>query len=211
MQNKAKIVAISGICGGVSVVCLLLLGLPIARYALLVLAVVASMAVAIPTMASGKPIFSVIVYLVSGVVGTIFGIANIVYVAPVVAFFMPMALVKVWAETPKISAKINQQTIDDPFGNGDDKQVVAVEIQTKPRMSKALKWILYYVLLQVGIGLTLLATYIFAQSTFTLIVEHKLFVALLIVCQALPFAYNFLLGGAFAMVAKILQRHIKQD
>ena len=77
MQNKAKIVAISGLCGGVAVVCLLLLGLPIARYALLVLAVVASMAVAIPTMASGKPIFSVIVYLVSGVVGTIFGIANI--------------------------------------------------------------------------------------------------------------------------------------
>lgn len=210
MQNKAKIVAISGLCGGVAVVCLLLLGLPMARYAALVFAVGASVAVAIPTMASGRPIFSVIVYVVSAIAGTIFGVANITYVAPVVAFFMPMALVKVAAETPKLSAKINQQTIDDPFGNGDDKQVVAVEIQTKPRMSKVLKWILYYILLQVGIGLTLLATYIFAQSTFTLIVEHKLFVALLIVCQALPFAYNFLLGGAFAMVAKILQRHIKQ-
>ena len=210
MQNKAKIVAISGICGGVSVVCLLLLGLPIARYALLVLAVVASMAVAIPTMASGRPIFSVIVYLVSGVVGTIFGIANITYVAPVVAFFMPMALVKVAAETPKLSAKINQQTIDDPFGNGDDKHVVAVKIQATPRMKKFVKWLLYYILLQAGIGLTLLATYIFAQPTFDAMVRHNLFVPLLVALQALPFAYDFLLGGAFAMVAKILQRHIKQ-
>lgn len=210
MQNKAKIVAISGLCGGVAVVCLLLLGLPAIKWLALVLAVVASVAVAIPTMASGRVVFSIITYLVSATVGAITGIANIVYIAPVVAFFMPMAIIKVFAETPKLSAKVNQQTFDDPFGNGDDKQVVAVEIQTKPRMSKVLKWILYYILLQVGIGLTLLATYIFAQPTFTLIIEHKLFVVLLIVCQALPFAYDFLLGGAFAMVTKILQRHIQQ-
>ena len=122
-----------------------------------------------------------------------------------------MALVKVWAETPKISAKINQQTFDDPFGNGDDKQVVAVEIHTTPRAKKFVKWLLYYILLEIGIGLTLLATYVFAQPTFTFVVEHKLFVPLLIACQMLPFAYNWLLAGAFTLVAKTLQRHIKQD
>ena len=211
MQNKAKIVAISGLCGGVAVVCLLLLGLPMARYAALVFAVGASVAVAIPTMASGRPIFSVIVYAVSAIAGTIFGVANITYVAPVVAFFMPMDLVKVAAETPKLSAKINQQTIDDPFGNGDDKQVVAVEVQAQSRMKGFVKWILYYVVLEIGIALTLLATYIFAKPTFDFLVSHNLFVVFLVALQLLPIPYDMLLRGAFTLTAKALRRHISQE
>ena len=210
MQNKAKIVAVSGVCGGVSAVCLLLLGLPGVSWAGLILAVVASVAVAIPTMLSGKAVFSLIIYIVSSIIGVLTGIANILYVAPVVTFCLPMALVKVSAETPKVTANLQQTTVDDPFGNGDDKQVVAVELTAKPRMRKFVKWLLYYVVLEIGIALTLLTTYLFAKPTFELVVNHKLFVVLMVAFQLLPFAYNLLLTGSFNMVAKILKRHVKQ-
>ena len=210
MQNKAKIVAISGLCGGVSVVCLLLLGLPGVRWIALILAVVASVAVAIPTMVSGRPIFSVIVYLVSAVFGVWANLANIIFVAPVVAFCMPMAMVKVASETLKLSTKVQQKTIDSPFDNGDDKQVVAVEIEATPRMKPVVKWILYYVVLEVGIALTLFATYLFTPVMFEQIWGHKLLVWLLVALQLLPISYDMLLKSAFVLTSKTLKRHIQQ-
>ncbi len=210
MQNKAKIVAISGLCGGVSVICLLLLGLPGVRWVALILAVVASVAVAIPTIASGRPIFSIIVYMVSAIFGVWANLANIVFVAPVVTFCMPMAIVKVAGETLKISTKVQQTTIDSPFDNGDDKQVMAVEIEAIPRMKPIVKWILYYVVLEAGIALTLLATYLLTPVTFELIWAHKLLVWLLVALQLLPIPYDMLLRGAFALTAKTLKRHIGQ-
>ena len=210
MQNKAKIVAISGICGGVAVICLLLLGLPAVKWGALILAVVASVAVAIPTIASGRVVFSVLAYVVSAIFGTIAGVANILYVAPVVAFCMPMAIVKVYAETLKISTKVEQKTIDSPFDNGDDKQVVAVEVQAQSRMKGFVKWILYYVVLEIGIALTLLAGHIFAKPTFDFLVSHNLFVVLLVALQLLPIPFDFLLRGAFIAIAKVLKRHIQQ-
>ena len=210
MQNKAKIVAISGLCGGVSVICLLLLGLPGVRWVALILAVVASVAVAIPTIASGRPIFSIIVYMVSAIFGVWANLANIVFVAPVVAFCMPMAIVKVAGETLKISTKVQQTSIDSPFDNGDDKQVMAVEIEAIPRMKSIVKWILYYVVLEAGIALTLLATYLLTPVTFELIWAHKLLVWLLVALQLLPIPYDMLLRGAFALTAKTLKRHIGQ-
>ena len=210
MQNKAKIVAISGLCGGVSVICLLLLGLPGVRWVALILAVVASVAVAIPTIASGRPIFSIIVYIVSAIFGVWANLANIVFVAPVVAFCMPMAIVKVAGETLKISTKVQQTTIDSPFDNGDDKQVMAVEIEAIPRMKPIIKWILYYAVLEAGIALTLLATYLLTPVTFELIWAHKLLVWLLVALQLLPIPYDMLLKSAFALTAKTLKRHIQQ-
>ncbi|MBR2985231.1 MAG: hypothetical protein IKC58_01345, partial [Clostridia bacterium] len=103
---KAKIVAISGVCGGIAVMCLLALAIPGARWIMLVLALLASVAVAIPTMISGRVVFSLIVYFVSAVFGVWANVANIIFVAPVVAFCMPMAIIKVFAETPKLSLKV---------------------------------------------------------------------------------------------------------
>ena len=207
---KAKIVAISGVCGGIAVMSLLALSIPGARWVMLVLALLASVAVAIPTMASGRPIFSVIVYIVSAVFGVWANLANIIFVAPVVAFCMPMALVKVSAETLKLSTKVQQKTIDSPFDNGDDKQVVAVEIQATPRMKGVVKWILYYIVLEFGIALTLLATYLLTPVMFEQIWGHKLLVWLLVALQLLPIPYDMLLKSTFAFVSKILKRHIKQ-
>lgn len=207
---KAKIVAISGVCGGIAVMSLLALSIPGARWVMLVLALIASVAVAIPTMASGRPIFSVIVYIVSAVFGVWANLANIIFVAPVVAFCMPMALVKVSAETLKLSTKVQQKTIDSPFDNGDDKQVVAVEIQATPRMKGVVKWILYYIVLEFGIALTLLATYLLTPVMFEQIWGHKLLVWLLVALQLLPIPYDMLLKSAFAFVSKILKKHIQQ-
>jgi hypothetical protein len=211
MQNKAKIVAISGVCGGIAVMCLLALAIPGARWVALILAVLASVAVAIPTMVSGKPVFSVIVYLVSAVFGVWANLANVIFVAPVVAFCMPMAIIKVFAETPKLSLKVQDSTIEDPFDNGDDKQVKSLEIQATPRMKGFVKWILYYVVLEIGIALTLFATYLFTPVTFELIWTHKLLVWLLVALQLLPIPYDMLLRGAFTLTAKALRRHISQE
>ena len=211
MQNKAKIVAISGVCGAISVMCLLALAIPGARWVMLILAVIASVAVAIPTMVSGRPIFSVIVYIVSSVFGVWANLANIIFVAPVVTFCMPMALIKVAGETLKISTKVQQKTIDSPFDNGDNKQMMAVEIETTPRMKKIVKWLLYYVVLEVGIALTLLATYLLTPVTFELIWSHKLLVWLIVALQLLPIPYDMLLRGAFALTAKTLRRYISQE
>ena len=189
---------------------LLALSIPGARWVMLVLALIASVAVAIPTMASGRPIFSVIVYIVSAVFGVWANLANIIFVAPVVAFCMPMALVKVSAETLKLSTKVQQKTIDSPFDNGDDKQVVAVEIQATPRMKGVVKWILYYIVLEFGIALTLLATYLLTPVMFEQIWGHKLLVWLLVALQLLPIPYDMLLKSAFAFVSKILKKHIQQ-
>lgn len=210
MSNKAKIVAISGVCGGISVMCLLALAIPGARWVALVFAVLASVAVAIPTMVSGRPIFSVIVYIVSSIFGVWANVANIIFVAPVVAFCMPMALVKVAGETLKISTKMQQTTIDSPFDNGDDKQVMAVAIEATPRMKPVVKWILYYLVLEIGIALTLLSTYLFTPATFELIWTHKLLVWLIVALQLLPIPYDMLLRGAFALTSKTLRRHISQ-
>ena len=210
-QSKAKLIAICGFCGAVSALCLVVLGLPGTNWVALVLAVVASVAIAIPTMVSGKLIYSLLTYFASAIIGVLAGTANIVYIAPVVAFCMPMALIKVHAETLKISTKLQEKTLDDPFGNGDDKQVVALEVQAHPRMKSFVKWILYYVVLQVGIVLTLLATNLFMHPTFELIVQNKLLPWVIVALQLLPIPFNLLLSGSFALVAKALRRYISHE
>ncbi|MBR2985400.1 MAG: hypothetical protein IKC58_02235, partial [Clostridia bacterium] len=150
------------------------------------------------------------VYFVSAVFGVWANVANIIFVAPVVAFCMPMAIIKVFAETPKLSLKVQDSTIEDPFGNGDDKQVKSLEIEALPRMKGFVKWILYYVVLEVGIALTLFATYLLTPAMFEQIWGHKLLVWLLVALQLLPIPYDMLLKSAFALTSKTLKRHIQQ-
>lgn len=211
MQNRARIMAICGICGAISTICLLCLGIPGANWIGLVLAVLASVAVAIPTMASGKVGYSLITYFVSGVIGVWTNLSRAMYLAPVVGFCMPMAIIKITAETLKISAKTEHKTIDDPFGNGDDKKVIAVAFDARQRMNNVVKWILYYVVLEIGIVATLFATYLLMPTTFQAIYQHKLFLVLLAVLQLLPIPYDMLLRGAFALTAKTLRRYLSQD
>ncbi len=208
MPSKAKCIAISGFCGALATLCLIACSLPATKWFVVILAVVASVSVAIPTMVSGKTIYSVLTYLASAIIGLLVGVSNIGYVAPVVFFAMPVAVVKVHAESLKVATKVEKRTIDDPFDNGDDKQVMAVQIDAQPRMKVAVKWILYYVLLEVAIGLTLLASYLFVPLTFQWFMQNNLFLWLAIAFQLVPIPYNLLLIGSFNFVAKILKKHI---
>lgn len=127
-MNKAKIIAISGVCAAVSVGCLALAGF--VKWVALICAAVASVAVAIPVLLDYRNwIYSVLILIVSGALGVFIGIANVIYVAPIVAFCMPMAIVKAYGESVRVTAQVEEsEVLEDPFNQGDDKRVVAVKL-----------------------------------------------------------------------------------
>ena len=210
-MNKARLIATSGICGAVASICLLVTS--VFPYIALILAVVASVAVVIPLLIDGRNlVYSLLVYLVAVVVGALSGtfIGNIVYVAPVVTFCMPLAIVKVYGETVKVTAKIeHEETLEDPFEEGASK-LVAVELDGKQRLPTVVKWILYYVLLEVGVGLSLLATYLLTPAVFdALYATTWLFWLMIGVAQLVVPLYDLLLHGCLIGATKALRKVIK--
>lgn len=210
-MSKAKRIAISAMCCAVASVCMFLSGLPGLKWIVLVLGVVSSVAVVIPLMLDTKNlVYTLLTYIVSSILGVFLGLANIVYVLPIVVFCMPVAIVKVCGEMVKITATVKDtQVMEDPFGNGDDRKVVNLNVERKPRLPKVVKWVLYYVLLEVGIALTLLACYLFTPAVFNTIVQSKWFAIVLVAAQFAVVAYDFLLRGALIAVAKILRFAVK--
>ena len=211
-MSKAKIIAVSGMCGAVATVCLLLVGLiPAMRWAMLFLGVVASIAVVIPVMLDPQNVvYTLLVYVVVGALGMFFGIANVTYVAPIVIFCIPFAIVKVCGETVKITAKLeDEQVLEDPFGQGDDKKLISVAVKGTPRLPKVVKWILYFVLLEAGIGLTMLFTYLFTPDVFTQIVSAKWFWWAVVAIQLIVYPYDVLMRGCLMATAKVLKKALK--
>lgn len=208
MNNKAKTVAVSAVCAAVATVCLVLAGLPVFKWVTLIFATIASVAVAIPVIIDYRNwVFAVIAYLVSGALGVFFGLANVVYVAPIVAFCMPMAIVKSYAESMKVTASVQEsQVLEDPFGQGDDRKVVAVKIDGKRCLPVWLKWLLYFVLLEAGIALTLLASYLFTRPVFDTLISNKWFWVLIGAMQLIVVPFDLLLRGCFVGVVKILHK-----
>lgn len=211
-MSKAKLIAVSGICGAVAVVCLLLAS--VFPYAVLIYAVIASIAVVMPLLIDGRFLtYSLLVYAVSIVVGALSGvlIGNIIYVAPIVIFCLPFAIVKVYGDSVKITANVERtETLEDPFDPSEDKQVVSVQLAGQRRLSKVVKWILYYILLELGIGLTLLATYYLTPEVFDRVYSKAwLFWALIGCAQLIVPLYDLLLGGCLIVTAKTMKRVIK--
>ena len=212
-MNKAKLIAVSGICAAVAVVCLLLAG--IFPYGVLIYAVVASIAVVMPLLIDGRNLtYSLLVYAVSIVVGALSGtlIGNITYVAPIVIFCLPFAIVKVYGETLKVTAKVEHtETLEDPFGQGDDRQVVAVQFNGQRRLSTLVKWIIYYVLLEIGISLTLIATKYLTPDVLEKVFSTQwLFWVIIAVAQLIVPLYDILLRGCLIATVKTMKRVIKQ-
>ena len=211
-MNKAKLIATSGVCSAVAVICLLLAS--IFPYGVLIYAVIASIAVTVPMLIDGRNLkYSILVYAVSIVVGALSGtlIGNIIYVAPIVIFCLPFAIVKVYGETLKVTAKVDHtETLEDPFGQGDDRQVVAVQINGEKRLLPIVKWILYYVLLELGIGLTLLVTYYLTPEVFQRIYSTEwLFWLMLATSQLIVPLYDLLMRGCLLGAVKAMKRVIK--
>ena len=210
-MGKARLIALSGICSAVAVLCMTLAS--IAFWATLILSVLASIAVVIPLLVDPKGLtYSLLIYAVASVLGAFSALAigNIVYVAPMVAFCIPFAIVKVYGESVKVSAKLEgTQTLEDPFGQGDDTHVVSVKLNGKKRLPAAVKWALYYLLLEVGIALTMLTAYLLAKPLFNQIVSNKWFFMLLAAIQPMIIPYNFLMRGCLIGTTKILRKIIK--
>ena len=211
-MSKAKLIAVSGICGAVAVICLLLASL--LPYGALIYAVIASLAVVIPMLIDGRNLtYSLLVYAVSIVVGALSGtlIGNIMYVTPIVIFCLPFAIVKVYGETMKVTAKVQHtETLPDPFGQGDDRKVMEVQFNGHKRLKTYVKWILYYVLLEIGIGLTLLITYYLTPEVFDTLYSTKwLFWTLIGVAQLFVPLYDLLLEGCLIGTVKVMRKVIK--
>ena len=210
-MGKTKLIAISGICSAAAVICMLLSSLAI--WAALFLSVLASLAVVVPLLIEPKALaYSLLVYAVSGILGGFLSIAigNVVYVAPCVAFSMPFAIVKVYGETVKVSAKFAPpQTLEDPFGEGCDTHVVEVKLDGKKRLHPIVKWALFYFLLEASIALTLLSAYLMVTPLFNQIVQNKYFYLLLGALQLIPIPYNLLMRGCLIGTSKILHKIVK--
>ena len=207
-MNKAKLIAVSGICAAIAVVCLLLAS--VFPYAVLVYAVIASVAVVIPLLVDGKLGYSLLVYAASVVVGALSGtlIGNILYVAPIVIFCLPFAIVKVYGESFKVTAKVEHtETLEDPFGQGDDRKVVEVQFNGKKRLPTLLKWVIYYILLELGISLTLIATKYLTPSVFNSIYSTNwMFWLLIAAAQFIVPMYDLLLRGCIIGARKLVAR-----
>lgn len=210
-MSKTRLIAISGICAAVAVVCMLLSSFAI--WATLLLSVVASLAVVIPLLVEPKALmYSLLVYMVASVLGAFSAttLGNVVFVVPCVTFAMPFAIVKVYGESVKVSAKLEEkETLEDPFGQGEDTRVVAVKLKGKKRLPTVVKWVLYYALLEIGIGLTLFTAYVLAKPTFDQIVQNKYFYLLLGAMQLVVVPYDLLMRGCLIGTTKILHKVIK--
>lgn len=210
-MNKAKLIATSGVCAAIAVVCLLLAS--VFPYAVLVYAVIASVAVTMPLIMNGNLTYSLLVYAASIVVGALSGtlIGNIVYVAPIVIFCLPFAIVKVYGDSYKVTAKVEHtETLEDPFGQGDDKKVVALQLNGEKRLPTVVKWIIYYILLELGIGLTLLATYYLTPAVLERVYSSEwVFWAIIAVAQLIVPLYDVLLSGCLIAAVKAMRRVIK--
>ena len=210
-MGKTKLLALSGICGSVAVVCMLLSSMAI--FATFVLSVIASIAVVIPLLVDPKGlIYSLLIYAVSSVLGAFsaFAIGNAVFVAPCVAFSMPFAIVKVYGETVKVSAKLEQtEKFEDPFVQGEETHIVSVKLDGKKRLHPIVRWALYYVLLEASIGLTLLSAYLLAEPMFNQIVQNKFFYLLLAALQLAVIPYDLLMRGCLIATTKVLHKIVK--
>lgn len=213
-MNKAKIIAISGVCSAAATCCLLLVGLvPAMRWAMLFFGVLASVAVVIPLLIDpGNIVYTLLVYVATSVLGMFFGIANVSFVAPIVVFCMPFAIVKVCGETVRLTAQLQEeQVLEDPFGQGDDKRLVAVQVKGKPRLPKFVKWILYFVLLESGIALTMLFSYLFTPEMFKELVSAKWFWWAVAAIQLIVYPYDVLMNGCLLAATKIVRKAVQMQ
>lgn len=209
-MSKAKLIAVSAVCAAISVICLLLLSIPALKWIMLILAVFASVACCVPIMIDKNGLlYSLLTFAVTSIVGVFVGLANIVFIAPVVAFCIPVAIVKIYGETKQITFQVNEvETLEDPFG-GEDKTVAKVQVEGKARLPRVVRWILYYVLLEVALGLTMLATWLLTPDMFATLLNNNVYIWLIVAAQFIVPPYNLLLNGCVLLTAKILRKALK--
>lgn len=212
-MNKAKTIAISAMCAAVAFGAIMLCTLPGVRYAALMLGVLASIAVVIPVMVDARNlVYTLLTYVVASALGLWLGLANVIFVAPIVVFSMPFAIVKVWGESFRVTAqKRAERVLEDPFGGTADKKVIEVQVEGKRRLPVVVKWVLYYVLLEAAIGLTILMAYLFTRPVFDALVGNTWFWVAIGVVQVIVYPYDVLMRGCLVGTRKILQKAVRPE
>lgn len=209
MKGGARVIALCGVCSAICCVALLLTS--IVPYITLILGVMAAVATVVPMLVDGRNLrYSLLVFAAAVAVGAVSGvfIGNIVAVAPVVTFCIPFAIVKVWGESVRITASVQHtETLDDPFEDKEHAKVVHMELQGRRRMRPIVKWVLYYVLLEVGIVLTLIVTRALTPAVFDRLYATKwLFWLTVGAAQLAVPMYDLLLRGCLVGTVKIIRK-----
>lgn len=212
MKGSASIIAICGVCGAISCVFLLLTSL--VPYIALICGVIAAVATTVPMLVNGKNLgYSLLVYAVTLTIGTVCGIfiGNVVAVAPVVMFCIPFAIVKVWCESVRVSAQLQQEeTLEDPFDGNNSTKVMRVQINGKPRVHPVVKWVVYYLLLEAALTLTFVFTWLLTPDVFNALYATKWVFGLLIgTAQLVPPLYDILLRGCLIAAVKAVRKVLK--
>lgn len=205
-MNKSKLIATSGICAAVCVGCLALAGF--VKWTALIAAAIATVACALPTLLDARNWwYSVLILIASGALGVFIGtFANVTYVAPIVAFCMPFGIVKAYGEAVKVTATLGEPTVlEDPFG-GEDKQTVAVNVESALCLPKVVKWVLYYILLEVGLGFTVLSMYLFTRPVFEALVENNILYWIIGASQLIVIPFDLLIRGCFVATVKVMRK-----
>ncbi len=244
MNNKAKTIAVCGISAAVAAACLACCALPGIRWVVLILAVVASLAVTMPLVINPKNIvYALLTYLAAAIVGVLSGLANVLYTVPIIAIFMPTAIVKVYGESTRIvqnsvtaeplptdpfetepptESSTGDVNCDKPTINDGTKQTAEQNNKTqdansatttvrasKPRLPRSVRWAIYYLLLEIGIAVTLLVAHLVTPTVFDNLVHAQFFVVLLVAAQAVPPLYVQLLSACQRQLVKIVRKVIK--
>ncbi len=212
MKGSARIIALCGVCGAIACVALLLTSL--VPYVALIFGVMAAVATVVPMLVNGRNLgYSLLVYAVTLTVGALCGvfIGQITAVAPIALFCIPFAIVKVWCESVKLTARVeNTETLEDPFGGESDAKVVHVQMKGKPRVHPVVKWVIYYLLAEAGLALTFLFTWLVTPAVFeSLYSKQWIFWLIVAAAQlAVPF-YDLLLRGCLIAAVKVVRKTYK--
>lgn len=216
MNNKAKVIAICGVCCAVALLCVLCAGLSGLEWFFVFFAVVASVAVCVPMLVSITNLkYSLLTYLATLLLGGFLGLANFanfVFVLPVVTFCIPFTITKVYGESTKVTATLGDKVvIPDPFDGGDDRAAVQVNVTRKPCIRGWLRWLIYYALMQVTIGLTLLFLHLFTPDSLTALVSDVWFWVVIAAAEISVLPYNYLTRVSLLATAKLLRKVLSAD
>jgi len=211
-MNKAKNITLCAVCAALSVIAMAAMAIPGVKWFVLILAVVASVAIALPMLFDVKNIkFVLLAYIAASAIGIVAGMANITYVLPVVAFCMPFAIVKVYGESTyvvKNSVQKADVVSENPFDESTtDETQPAPPTECKDRISRKLRWLIYYALLEVGIALTLVIMWIATPDAFAKLFELPIFlIEMIAAAQLVVPLFNILLTSCLRSIAKVVTK-----
>lgn len=213
-MNKAKNITLCAVCAALSVIAMAAMAIPGVKWFVLILAVVASVAIALPMLFDVRNIrFVLLAYIAACAIGIVAGMANITYVLPVVTFCMPFAIVKVYGESTyvvKNSVKKADVAPENPFDETtSDEAQPAPPTEYKDRISRKLRWLIYYALLEAGIALTLVIMWIATPDAFAKLFELPVFlVELIAAAQFVVPLFNILLTSCLRSLAKVVRKFV---